>query len=59
MARPDDRVLAVSANLGPVRLVTTDAVLTEVLAAVSGLGSHMRRLAVDTVRRVLADPEIT
>jgi predicted nucleic acid-binding protein len=44
----------VSASLAPLRLVTTDEVLDEVLAGVSSLGSHMRLLAAAQVRRILS-----
>jgi predicted nucleic acid-binding protein len=47
------------ALLGPVRLVTTDEVLTEFLAAVSSGGPLLRRKAVETVRMLLTDPDMT
>lgn len=47
------------ASLGDARLVTTDEVLTEFLAAVSGGGSLLRRRAAATVRMLLTDPDVT
>ncbi len=45
--------------LGEVRLVTTDEVLDEFLAAMSGGGPFLRRKAVATVRTLLRNPEAT
>jgi hypothetical protein len=47
------------AALGPIQLVTTDEVPTEFLAAVSSGGPLLRRKAVETVRILLADPDVT
>ena len=44
--------------LGAVRLVTTDEVLTEFLAALSGHGENLRRLAVKMVRAILDNPNV-
>lgn len=46
------------AELGPVRLVTTDEVLTEFLAAFSKGGPNLRLDAVKTVRAILSNPNI-
>jgi uncharacterized protein len=63
MARPGDEwgPLARSArsSLGRVRLVTTDEVLVEFLAAMSRGGEGVRRLAVRMVWAVLADDDVT
>ena len=48
-----------SASLGPVRLVTTDEILTEFLAAASAGGRLLRRKAVETVRMLLTNPDVT
>jgi len=45
-------------GLGAARLVTTDEVLTEFLAALSKGGSSLRRVAVESVRAVLRDPNV-
>lgn len=47
------------AALGRVRLVTTDDVFAEFLAAVSSGGPVLRRMAVETVRMLLTDPDVT
>ncbi|MBI1904179.1 MAG: type II toxin-antitoxin system VapC family toxin [Planctomycetia bacterium] len=47
------------AALGNMRLVTTDEVLTEFLAALSRGGPLLRRKAVATVRKILTSPNIT
>ena len=47
---------AAKAELGPVRLVTTDEVLTEFLATFSKSTPILRRKAVDTVRAIMANP---
>lgn len=46
------------ALLGNVRLLTTDEVLTEFLAALSKGGEHLRRQAVKMVRAILANPNV-
>jgi predicted nucleic acid-binding protein len=46
-------------SLGNVRLLTTDEVLNEFLAAMSKHGEHYRREAVREVRAILADPNVT
>jgi len=46
-------------SLGNVRLLTTDEVLTEFLAALSAGGEHIRGQAVKMVRKILADPNVT
>lgn len=45
-------------QLGAVRIVTTDEVLTEFLAALSSKGPNLRRAAVKLVRAILADANI-
>lgn len=45
-------------QLGTVRLVTTDEVLTEFLAALSKGGPELRRRAVQTVRAILSNANI-
>ncbi len=44
------------ASLGEIRLVTTDEVLTEFLAAFSKGGEKIRKQAVQMVRAILANP---
>lgn len=44
--------------LGNVRLLTTDEVLAEFLAALSGGGEHLRLQAVKMVRAILANPNV-
>ncbi len=62
VARPDDRysftVRRIRASLGDVRLLTTEEVLTEFLAALSSGGRHMRQRAVEMVEDILADPAL-
>jgi len=62
VANPDDP-WAESARrsreaLGAARLVTTDEVLTEFLAALSKGGSHLRRVAVESVQAILRNPNV-
>jgi len=45
--------------IGPVRLITTDEVLSEFLTALSGGGPKVRDRAVHTVRRILASASVT
>lgn len=45
-------------NLGQARLVTTDEVLTEFLAALSGYGDAIRRQAARMARAILDDPNV-
>jgi len=45
-------------ELGPVRLVTTDEVLTEFLAALSAGGEHIRRQAARFVTAILDNPNV-
>lgn len=45
-------------ELGPTRLITTDEVLTEFLAALSTGGPKMRQAAVNMVREILSNPNI-
>jgi predicted nucleic acid-binding protein len=60
LVRPGDqwqsRALQAKKALGTVRLVTTDEVLTEFLAALSAGGEHLRQLAVKMVRAIHDDP---
>ncbi|MFQ6096103.1 MAG: type II toxin-antitoxin system VapC family toxin [Armatimonadota bacterium] len=44
--------------VGPAVLVTTDEVLVEFLAALSGHGKTLRVKAAQMVRRILADPNV-
>lgn len=46
-------------SLGNVRLLTTDEVLNEFLAALSARGEYIRRQAVKMVRGILANPNVT
>jgi len=46
-------------RIGDVRLVTTDEVLNELLAALSRGGPVLRRKAVETVRLLLGTPAVT
>lgn len=46
------------ASLGAVRLVTTDEVLSEFLAALSAGGAAVRRAAVEMVRAIHNDPNV-
>ena len=61
-AKPNDSwreaAHAARQQLGPARLVTTDEVLTEFLAALSKGGPELRRGAVKTVRAILSNPNI-
>ena len=60
---PDDPwfpvVADVSAKLNDAHFVTTDEVLTEFLAHLSSWGPHYRRAAVELVRTVLEDEDVT
>jgi uncharacterized protein len=47
------------ADLGAVRLVTTDEVLTEFLNALADGGAHLRRQAIKMVRAIQANANIT
>lgn len=62
VTRPGDRwrdpAKAARATLGPALLVTTDEVLTEYLAALSGSGELLRKLAVDAVQAINKDANV-
>jgi predicted nucleic acid-binding protein len=45
-------------RLGPARMVTTDEVLTEFLAALSRGGPRLRQQAVKMVRAIMASPQV-
>ena len=45
-------------ELGEVRIVTTDEVLTEFLTALSGGGPKLRHLASSVVREIIAHPNV-
>lgn len=47
-----------SLDLAGARLITTEEVLCEFLAAVSSYGPRTRQLACELVREILSDPEI-
>lgn len=49
----------VARSLQHAHIVTTDEVLTEFLAALASGGEHLRRKAVQMVRALLADPDVT
>ena len=53
-----DRALTVANGLGDAEIVTTDAVLVEVLAFVSELGRHVRERGVTFIDRVIDDERI-
>jgi len=63
IARPDDPwkepTRQAFKSLGNVRLLTTDEVLAEFLAALSGRGEQLRHKAVQMVRAILNDPNVT
>jgi predicted nucleic acid-binding protein len=52
------RVMAWGRNVGPLRLVTTDEVLTEVLNWFSGAGPYWRGKAATFVHHVRSDPTV-
>lgn len=52
------RVMSWGRNLGAIRLVTTDEVLTEVLNWFSGAGPYWRGKAATLVRNVRNDPDV-
>ena len=55
-----DRVAAFSRSLSPAdTLLTTDAILVELLAALSTKGEHMRQEAAYTARILMAMPNVT
>ncbi|HZT41255.1 MAG TPA: hypothetical protein VFA07_03655 [Chthonomonadaceae bacterium] len=62
LANPADQwhtiTLEAKQRLGPVRLVTTEEVLTEFLAALSGLGEFYRSKSHALVQQILVDPDI-
>ncbi|HAZ31477.1 MAG TPA: nucleic acid-binding protein [Dehalococcoidia bacterium] len=45
-------------TLGQARLVTSDAVLIEILAALAKGGPRLREVAVKTVRKIMSNPNI-
>jgi uncharacterized protein len=53
------RVMSWGRNLGTLRLVTTDEVLTQVLNWFSGAGPYWRGKTATFVRNVRNDPEVT
>ncbi len=62
IVRPNDSwrkaAQTVKEQLGPIRLVTTDEVLTEFLAALSKGGPNLRHTAVKMVRAILSNANI-
>ena len=62
IARPGDPwsgpAHRVRAQLGEVRIVTTDEVLTEFLTALSGGGPKLRQQAATMVREIIANPNV-
>jgi predicted nucleic acid-binding protein len=48
----------VSKQLGPVRIVTSEMVLTELLASFSSMGEQLRKAAAAYADRLLADPNV-
>jgi predicted nucleic acid-binding protein len=52
------RALAFGQKLAGSQLVTTDEVLTEVLAFTSNSGPRGRRVAADSIRNILVDPNV-
>ena len=55
-----DRVVAFSRSLSPIdTLLTTDAILVELLAALSTKGEHMRQEAAYTARMLMELPNVT
>ena len=63
IVRPDDQwreaALRARKELGPVRLVTTDEVLSEFLTGLSRAGEILRSQAVKMVRAIMSDPNVT
>ncbi len=62
VVRPNDpwrgSAMEAKSSLGNVRLLTTDEVLSEFLAALSKGGEHLRRQASRMVRAMLANPNV-
>jgi len=62
IVRPNDQwresAMQAKSLLGNVRLLTTDEVLSEFLAALSKGGEHLRRQASKMVRAILANPNV-
>ena len=63
LANPQDnlheKATQVSATLGPVRIATSEMVLTECLNHLAGSGDHLRRAAVNIINRVRDNPNTT
>ena len=63
IVRPDDQwreaALRARKELGPVRLVTTDEVLSEFLTGLSRAGEILRSQAAKMVRAIMEDPNVT
>ena len=58
MREVSSQAIAITANLGKSKIITTDKVLTEVLNFLSGGGVNLRERAVNTVQQLLnADSE--
>lgn len=61
-ARPNDSWAAAArrakTNLGPVQLVTTEEVLSEVLTALAGGGPNLRGAAAAMVRAIQTSPDV-
>jgi predicted nucleic acid-binding protein len=62
IARPNDSWATAArlakANLGSVKLVTTEEVLSEVLTSLAGGGLNLRRAAAAMVRAILSSPDV-
>lgn len=63
LTNPFDQYHTVAVNTSPslnqVRLITTDAVLTEFLNALADSGPNIRTLAIKTVEAILSNPIVT
>jgi predicted nucleic acid-binding protein len=62
LANPNDQwrgaALEAETELGDAFLVTTEEVLTEVLASLGGMGEHLRSQAVKMVLAIMADEHV-
>ena len=53
-----EKAQAVTEQMGPIQILTTDMVLVELLTSMSGRGEYNRRLAAETVRALMTSPDV-
>jgi len=53
-----EKAVSVSKELGPIRIITSEMVLTELLASFAGMGEQLRKAAAKYAESLLANPNV-